>query len=287
VAEKITPNTKAIIPVHIAGNPADLDGIMALANQHNLFVMEDTAQAPGAEWKGTPVGGIGHLGTFSFQSSKNLASGEGGALVTNDEALADRIRSFVNCGRVKGGAWYDHHEQGGNHRLGAFQAAILRVGLTRIQEQMTQRSENACYLAKRLDEIPGVQLTGVHNGCTRHAYHLCIFRYDKNEFKQLSKKTFLEALNKEGIECAWGYLPLYKYHFFQHFSQKARMYDALYQGVDYSNTHCPVTEHICDHEGVWLFQEMLLGNKQDMDDIANAILKIKENVDEALAFERN
>ncbi|MBZ0257681.1 DegT/DnrJ/EryC1/StrS family aminotransferase, partial [bacterium] len=159
VESKITENTKVIIPVHIAGNPADMDGILDLAKRKNLYVMEDAAQSHAAEWRGQRVGPIGDLGTFSFQNSKNLSAGEGGAIVTNDEALAERVRSFVNCGRVKGGLWYDHHELAGNHRLGAFQAAVLRVGLTRLDEQTKRREENAEYLQSLLDGVDGVDMT--------------------------------------------------------------------------------------------------------------------------------
>nr|HQH71347.1 DegT/DnrJ/EryC1/StrS family aminotransferase [bacterium] len=141
-AEKITPRTKAIIPVHIAGNPADMDGVLALAKKHNLRVLEDAAQAHGAAWKGRRVGALGDCGTFSFQSSKNLACGEGGATVTDSEELAEKLRSFTNCGRVRHGLWYEHHEVAGNHRLGGFQAALLLVGLERVEEQMKRREEN-------------------------------------------------------------------------------------------------------------------------------------------------
>lgn len=277
----ITPRTKAIIPVHIAGNPADLDGILSIAKEHNLLVMEDAAQAHGAEWRNQRVGPLGHLGTFSFQSSKNLSSGEGGALVTNDEEIAERVRTFVNCGRVKGGAWYDHHELAGNHRLGAFQAALLRVGLERIEEQMQHRSENACYLARRLEEIEGIEMMGVHDGCTRHAYHLCVLHYDAESFGGVSKPHFVKALAQEGIDCADGYLPLYRYHYFQHFAEKTPAYETLYKGrADYRQVNCPVVERICNHEALWIFHEMLLDDRRGIDDIAEAILKIQRNIDE-------
>lgn len=283
VREKITSRTKAIIPVHIAGNPADMDGIMQIARERNLMVLEDSAQAHGAEWRGKRIGGIGHTGTFSFQTTKNLSSGEGGAIVTNDDDLADRIRSFANCGRVKGGAWYDHHEQAGNHRLGGFQAALLCVGLERIEEQMRRREENACYLAGLLAAIPGMSMAGSYSGTTRHAYHLGILRYNPEDFKGLSKQRFVDALAKEGIDCANGYLPLYQYHFFRHFQEKVWGYKELYEGrVDYNSIHCPTCERLCDREGVWIFQYMLLGEKRDMNDIAEAIAKIQKHADEAM-----
>lgn len=283
IESKITPKTKAIIPVHIAGNPADMDAIDAIAKRHNVIVLEDSAQAHGAEWKGRRTGSLGHAATFSFQSSKNLSSGEGGAVTTNDETLAERIRSFTNCGRVKGGAWYDHHEMGGNHRLGAFQAALLCVGLERIEEQMIRREENAAYLRSLLESIDGMSMTETHAGTTRHAYHLGILRYDGQAFKGLSKARFVEALVKEGIESSTGYIPLYKYHFFRHFAEKVKAYDAIYKGlVDYSAAECPVCERVCDNEAVWLMQETFLGTKQDMDDVAEAVRKVQKYADEAI-----
>ncbi|MBI1387338.1 MAG: aminotransferase class V-fold PLP-dependent enzyme [bacterium] len=283
VKEKITPRTRAIIPVHIAGNPADMDGIMELAKEHDLFVLEDSAQAHGAEWRGKRVGPLGDLGTFSFQTSKNLSSGEGGAIVTNDEALSERVRTFVNCGRVKGGAWYDHHELAGNHRLGAFQAALLSVGLERIDDQMKTREDNAGYLQGLLDELDGIDMTGAHAGTTRRVHHLGILRFGSEAFGGLSKKRFVEALNAEGIECAAGYLPLYHYHYFRHFAEKTPAYESLYQDrVDYGVVTCPVTERISAEEGVWLFQETFLGNTQDMDDVAAAIAKIQKHAHEAI-----
>lgn len=283
VRQAITSRTRAIIPVHIAGNPADMDEFLSIAHDHNVLIMEDAAQAHGAQWRGVPVGALGNLGTFSFQSSKNLAAGEGGALVTNDECLAERARTFVNCGRVKGGAWYDHHEMAGNHRLGAFQAALLSVGLQRIEEQTQTRERNAQYLAENVRNIEGVDLTKTHEGCTRNAHHLCILRYRSEAFKDLPKTRFVEAMQKEGIDCASGYLPLYRYHYFQHFAEKTPTYKALYRDlVDYSATHCPVAERASAEEGVWLFQDALLGDRQDMDDILEAIRKVQRYAEEAM-----
>lgn len=283
VEKAVTPKTKAIIPVHIAGNPADMDRINEIARKHNLAVLEDCAQAHAAEWKGRRVGNLGGAGTFSFQSSKNLSSGEGGAVITNDESLAERIRSFTNCGRVRGGLWYDHHEMAGNHRLGAFQAALLLVGMERIEEQMLKRTENAEYLTQRLKAIPGISLYATTPGATRHVYHLCMLRYQAEAFKGLPKSRFVDALQKEGIDCASGYIPIYKYHLFTHFAEKISAYSKVYAGqVNFSAVHCPNCEKTCADEAVWLFQQMLLGTQKDMDDIAEAIQKIQKYAEEAM-----
>ena len=198
VERVITPKTKAILPVHIAGNPVDMDGILDLAKIHNLLVLEDAAQAPGAQWKGRHVGNLGNAGTFSFQSSKNLTSGEGGAIVTNDDDLYQRIRSFANCGRMEGGAWYDHYEIAGNHRLSAFQAGLLRVGMQRFEEQLKRREENMGYLKELLDGIEGISLQESYPGTTRHAWHLGLLSYNAEAFQGLPKMRFRESAATRG-----------------------------------------------------------------------------------------
>ncbi len=155
VEAAITPRTRAIIPVHFAGQPVDMDAIMAVAGKHGLIVIEDAAHAHGAAYKGRPAGSIGHFGSFSFQSSKNLTSGEGGLITTSDDAYAEACRSIHNCGRIPSGVWYEHHVVSGNYRLSEFQGAILNAQLNRLEEQTRRRDENGQYLAARLARIPG------------------------------------------------------------------------------------------------------------------------------------
>jgi len=153
-AAKITPKTKAIIPVHLFGQSADMDAVMALAKEHSLFVIEDGAQAIGAKYKGKPVGSIGHFGTYSFFPSKNLGGfGDGGFLVSNDDALADRARLLRTHGsRPK----YYHKFVGGNFRLDPLQAALLRVNLRRYDDYTKNRQANAAYYTEKLSALPGV-----------------------------------------------------------------------------------------------------------------------------------
>ena len=153
-AAKITPKTKAIIPVHLFGQAADMDAVMALAQEHNLFVIEDGAQAIGAKYKGKPVGSIGHFGTYSFFPSKNLGGfGDGGFLVANDDALADRARLLRTHGsRPK----YYHKFVGGNFRLDPLQAALLRVKLRGYDTYTKARQANAAYYTAKLSALPGV-----------------------------------------------------------------------------------------------------------------------------------
>lgn len=136
---KITPRTHAVIPVHVGGALADMERINAIARSHGLRVLEDAAHAWGTQWRGRGAGTLGECGTFSFQVSKNITAGEGGILVTDDEALADLCRSYTHCGRRKGSAWYDHDHLGSNLRLTEFQAAILLAQLTRLHDQIQRR----------------------------------------------------------------------------------------------------------------------------------------------------
>ena len=274
----ITPRTRAIICVHLGGLPCDMDALMSLAKKHNLKVIEDAAHAHGSAYKSRPVGGIGHIGSFSFQSSKNLNSGEGGILTTNDDALADACRSIHNCGRIAGGAWYEHHVISANYRLSEFQGAILNAQLTRLDEQTTRRDRNGLYLDSKLAKIPGITPQKRDATCTRNAYHLYLFRYDEKIFGA-PRKRFLEALAAEGVPAAPGYvIPLYKQPLFK--NKAFGPYTASLQArpdLDYGALNLPNVEAICGGEGAWIYQSVLLGEQHDMDDIVRAFEKVYEN----------
>lgn len=272
----ITDKTKAIAAVHIAGSPADMDAITAIARKHDLAVIEDAAQAHGAEWKGRRVGAIGDIGTFSFQSTKNMCAGEGGICVTDDEALIDRCHSFANCGRVRGGKWYEHRVLGSNCRMPAICAGILLAQFDQIEEQMARRDRNASALTALLNEIDGVEPLKLHDGATRSAWHLYIFRYKAEAFDGVPRERFIEAMCAEGINCGSGYVPLYREELFQ---LDPREFPWL-EGRDYRSLNLPVCENACDNESVWLFQSQLLGDESDMADVAAAIRKIRDNLDE-------
>lgn len=277
----ITENTKAIIPVHIGGHPADMDRIMRIADTYNLVVIEDAAQAHGAEWKGKRVGAIGHMGSFSFQSSKNLACGEGGIILTNDDELADKCYSYHDCGRIRGGAKYEHHVLGQNYRMGEFQAAILLAQLDRLDEQIDRRNENAQYLSHGLSEIDGIVPLNRDSRVTRHGYHIYIFKYLKKHFDDLPRNKFIKAMNAEGIPIGTGYSPLYKEILFRAKSNECPLRCALNKSQqDYAQVYCPEAEKAGAEEGVWMGQSVLLGTKADMDDIAEAIFKVKANREE-------
>ncbi len=272
----ITPRTRAIIPVHFAGLPADMDAIMAIARRHNLIVIEDAAHAHGAEYKGRRAGSIGHFGSFSFQSSKNLTAGEGGFITTNDPELAERCRSIHNCGRRPGHAWYEHFVIAGNFRLSEIQGALLNAQIQRLEEQTRRRDENGRYLAEHLGQIPGIKPQRIPPDCTRHAFHLFCFRVDAREL-EAPRPAFLKALEAEGIPNFGGYpLPLYRQRLF--LDRQFGPYAGC-QGVDYAKTRCPNCETICYEQGGWFEHRMLLGTRADMDDIIAAFRKVYDNRD--------
>lgn len=275
IRKAITPRTRAIIPVHMAGLPADMDAIMALAREHDLVVIEDAAHAHGAAYRGRRVGSLGHMASFSFQSSKNLCSGEGGIIITSDERLYEACRSAHNCGRIPGGAWYEHHNLGGNYRLSEFQGALLNCQFDRLEEQAQRREENGRYLAERLVGVPGITPQARGRGETRHGYHLFIFRYDPQVYG-VSRAVFLKALAAEGIPAAPGYaIPLHRQVLFteRHFGPYTGCLDTHPQ-LDYRQVSLPVCERASDTAGAWLYQSLLLGSRRDMDDIAAAFEKL-------------
>jgi dTDP-4-amino-4,6-dideoxygalactose transaminase len=270
----ITEKTKAVMVVHIAGLPADMDAIMDIARRHDLRVIEDCAQAHAAEWRGRKVGSFGDAGAFSFQASKNLTAGEGGIVVTNDEEVGNNAWSFHNVGRVKEGRWYDHPVMGSNFRMTEFQASILLTQMRKLKAETARRNENALYLAEKLSAIDAIKPLVRDKCVTTHAYHLFIFRYQE-EVVGVPRTKFIEALAAEGIPCSSGYEPLYRSGMFA-VDAKSCPVGCPYYGkeVSYSDMRLPNVERACDSESVWLFQSMFLGDKSDMDDIAIAVEKV-------------
>jgi len=271
----VTPRTKAIVPVHLGGCPADMDQILAIAKRHQLVVVEDACQAWGAEWRGTRVGALGDAGTFSFQTSKNITAGEGGCVVTNRRDVFERCWSYRNVGRVPGGAWYQHEILGWNYRLTEFQAAILLPQLERLPEHTAKRTAGAQYLNAHLAEIPGIRPLQQDDRVTQNAWHLYMLRYDSDAFHGLSRARFLEALKAEGIPASPGYKePLSQVTAVQ------REIQAQSPGERWTPPNLPVTERACTSEAVWLGQNVLLGDRQDLDDVVVAIEKIQRHSDD-------
>ncbi len=272
----ITDRTRAIIPVYLGGQPADMDRILTIAKENGLVVIEDACQAHLSEWSGKKVGAIADMGCFSFQSSKNMTSGEGGIIIMNDEKYAETCWSIHNCGRIKNGAWYEHPFLGWNLRMTEFQAALLLVQLKRVERQTEIRNKNAKYFIEVLSEIDGITPLHRDERVSTHSYHLFIVKYNKEEFGGIDKNRFIEILNAEGIPCARGYVPIHR----EGYLNDAQKYGYASSKIDYSTISYPVSERACDEEAVWFTQNVLLGNTEDIDSIIDAMTKVKKNIKE-------
>ncbi len=260
----ITERTKCIVPVHMAGCPANMDRIINIAKKNGIAVLEDAAQAHGAEWNGRRVGAIGDMGVFSFYQSKNMTAGEGGCITTNDDRLAELARSLQNVGRDLKAGWYEHVRYGWNFRMTAFQAALLHAQLGRMPELMEKRERSAAYLTSKLNHLEGVRPLRRPEEVTSHSYHLYIFRVSPEAFGFKDKEEFVKALKAEGIPCSSGYRPVYSYPFIVERSGRPA-------------TPLPNTERASYDEAVWLPQNIFLGEREDLDDVVMALEKLKAN----------
>ncbi len=287
IEEKITPRTRAILPVHILGLPADITRIMEIARKHNLVVIEDACQAWLAEVNHRKLGTFGNAGCFSFQVTKHLSIGEGGAIVSDNEEFMDMCYSYHDTGRPYGkvvdpvGGFYVM--RGNNLRMTSYQAAIGLTSLRRLEEHTTLRSKNAEYLKSKVSGIPGILPYKLYDNVTRAAFHLFPFRYKKEEFNDLSRAEFLRALNAEGIPSSGGYTGKLNMMPYLDDSFMTKNYQLMYpkRMLNYERfvekNRCPQSERLSDEEGVWIFQSLLLGRYSDMDDIYDAIEKIHSN----------
>jgi L-glutamine:2-deoxy-scyllo-inosose/3-amino-2,3-dideoxy-scyllo-inosose aminotransferase len=296
VERAISPRTKAIIPVHLYGSFADMTAIMDLANRHDLFVIEDCAHKHGGEWNGQKAGSIGHVGSFSFQLSKLLTAGEGGALTTNDAVLAERLDALRNCGRRpveddrfmgdKGAGNYvddGNFLQSGNYRISEFQAAILLEGLKRLPAQNEVRDRNGIYLNAKLRELPGVLPLRRDERETREAYFNFAFRYDQSQFKGVPIEKFRAALAAElGITVDACYQPLNKCALYVPHTKPARhqLNAAYWASIDPGRFELPVCDRVHFRESVCVHHKLLMGDEADMDMVVAAINKIYEYADE-------
>jgi len=266
VSEAVTERTRAIIPVHFAGHPADMDALMSIAERHQMIIIEDCAHAHGATWKGKSIGSFGHFVSFSFQASKNLTAGEGGFLTTNDEELAEIARSICNQGRRTGGGWYEHVRLGTNYRLTGWQAAILLAQFSRLPEQIERRNENARFLNEQLSEMDLISTPFVDERVTCHSYYLYMIRLNLDRFPGITKDNFVKALTAEGIPCSAGYPhPLYK--------------NQVFNDYKHIRNDCPEAERMCSNS-FWLSHEILLSEQDNLNDIVSAIEKIVTGIDD-------
>jgi dTDP-4-amino-4,6-dideoxygalactose transaminase len=282
-AAAVTPKTRAIIPVHLGSNMADMDAIMDLAKKYNLIVIEDCAHAHGAKWKGRGAGTIGHFGSFSLQSSKTLTSGEGGILLCKTKELARKVMAVIDCGRGhegEGGTEAGSSPMmGGNYRMTEFQAALALVGVERFPEQARQREHMAAYMDEALSEIPGVRVLPRDPRHTTRSFYRYIFAIDPAAFG-VEHDVLCAALDAEGVDCWVGYEAMHHYELFQPHNSRLAVPNAFPDRFDFQNMNFPVAERACEHEAVWLDEAVFRAGRQGVDDAVAAIKKIHENARE-------
>lgn len=287
VEEAITNKTKAIMPVHYGGYPANMDRIMEIARKHGLLVIEDAAEAHGSEWRGKKVGSIGDMGCFSFQMGKPLTCGEGGIVLTDNEDLAVKCYSYGDLGRMpieKGGTKYDTYISAGNYRMSEFLGALLSVQLSRLDEQTQMRYENGEYFARELEKIEGISALKRDPRVTKRGYYFYLLRYDSSRWDNISRDKFMKALSAEGVPCSTAHNdPMYKNIVFYKnaFGRTGCPVSCPFHGkkLDYSKFYCPETERIYKSEVVALGKDFLM-ERENVDKILEVIYKIRENIGE-------
>jgi dTDP-4-amino-4,6-dideoxygalactose transaminase len=272
VQSAITQQTRAIIPVHLGAEMADMDAIMEIANQHHLVVIEDCAHAHGARWRGKVAGTIGQFGSFSMQSSKTLTSGEGGVLLCQTPELAAKAASLIDCGRP-----HDEGEilftMGANYRLSELQASLLNVGLERFPEQARQRESMAAYMDEALSEVPGVRLLKRDPRHTTRSFYRYIFTIVPKIF-HAGHEVVCYALEKEGIPCWVGYEAMHHYDLFQPGLSRLPVPTAFPERFQFARMSFPIAERACEHEAVWLDESIFRAGDEGVDDVIQALHKL-------------
>jgi perosamine synthetase len=291
VAAAITPRTKAILPVHLAGNVSDMGAIRDLAQRHGLRVIEDACQAIGASWGNRKAGAIGDAGVFSFQQSKNITTGEGGMILTSDPDIAARARLIINHGELAFGddATVDEMANvvGLNFRMPELCAALGRAQLKKLDYVNAWRTRNADILRRELAGIPGIVLPPCQrdgDGQAQDVPHFFVVLFDAVE-AGMSRALFVAALREEGVPAGTGYSrPMYAApHFLKRIAYGADGYPWKVGGwsssVEYRKGMCPLAESLIDERFVWLYHIAYSSTEADMRDVAQAIRKVLANRD--------
>jgi dTDP-4-amino-4,6-dideoxygalactose transaminase len=278
VEAAITPRTAAVIPVHIAGHPADLDRLTSLCATRGLALVEDCAHAHGSTWNGRMVGTFGAAGSYSFQASKLMTGGEGGAVVATSSDVLARVRSFADCGRRPGEWYYSHFVLGGNYRMTEWQGAVLLAQLERFEEQAARRDRNSAYLNAELATIPGVRPQRRDPRCGRQGNYCYVVRLDAAEFGA-GREAVRLALGAEGIPLTMAYPPIHRLDVFvdpDGFAPRWRTREGM---PDYAGLSLPVAEDLAATT-LWFTTAVLMGDEADAADVVTAVRKVHEHVGE-------
>ncbi|MEN8227025.1 MAG: DegT/DnrJ/EryC1/StrS family aminotransferase [Bacteroidota bacterium] len=282
VERRITKNTKAIMPVHMMGQPANMDRFEEIAKKYNLYLIEDACQAHFARHRGRILGSIGDLGCFSHQSSKVLACGEGGSIISNNEELMEQCFTVQNHGTSKFGRT---ETIGPKYRMNEFEGAILMGQLPTVIQRHALRNRNAEYLTSKIKDIPGITPQKLYDGTEEGSWYLYPANYNKEEYNGVDRSIYLKALAAEGISLS-PYIGngLHKEPWVDNIIER-RVYQKMYGNSRLKQfkeeMECPTCDLICDEEMVMLWASgPLLGSLTDMDDIINAMTKVYENRDQ-------
>lgn len=267
VEKAITEKTKAIIPVHIAGNISGIDRICDIAKKYQLFVIEDCAHAHGAVWKEKKAGSFGTLSTFSFQNAKLLTAGEGGIILTNNGTLSERVLLEANCGRAETDTTYQHILIGTNARLSEFQGALLRTQLKKYNQQRALRIQNYSYLKESLEKIPGIKMQKLDEQLTYPSHYMVMFYYEEKNFGGVSRDSFVKYLKELGIPANRSYEAIHKLPIFR--TLRKDKWRVL--------SDCPNSTNISS-QVVCLSHNILLGDYNLLDWLCNVISSFQENV---------
>jgi dTDP-4-amino-4,6-dideoxygalactose transaminase len=271
VEEAIIPGkTRAIMPVHLFGQPANMTALREIARRHNLKVIEDAAQAHGSALDIGPSGSLGDAAGFSFQSHKNITSGEGGALTTNDEELFDRAYSLHNVGRSRErNERWEHVRLGWNCRITEYQAAVLMERFRRFEREQEIRRRNYFKLQELLREISCVEPLGTHAGVRKHGVHMFVMRYKLENCGGLPLEDFLRLCSAEGAPIHRGYKCTIARQFaIEQLMERRPSYFRLMP--------TPIAEK-ATKELIYIPQNVFLGTERDMSDIAASIRKVQQH----------
>jgi dTDP-4-amino-4,6-dideoxygalactose transaminase len=273
IEKAITSKTRAIIPVHLGAQMADMDAIMSIADKHNLIVIEDCAHAHGAKWNGKGSGTLGHFGSFSMQSSKILTGGEGGMLLCRTEKMALLATSIIDCGRphdAKG----ELYTMGANYRMSELHSALLNVGIERFPAQAAQRETMANYMDEALSEVPGVRVLPRDERHTTRSFYRYIFAIDPEAFGA-THEVVTAALDAEGIPCGSGYPPMHHYDLFQPQISKLPAAHAFVERFNLAKMNLPEAERAGERESVWLDECIFRADYRDVDDVIAGLKKVQ------------
>ena len=279
VEAAITERTRAIIPVHLGHQMADMDRIMDIARRNGLSVIEDCAHAHGQRWQDEGAGCIGDFGSFSHQSSKILTSGEGGSLLTNDETLARRAHSIVDCGRAK-----DPDEKeftfGANYRLSELNAAILEVAIERFPAQQEARAVTGKRFEELVAGIPGITVMPADDRITRWSFYNYLLKMDPAAFAGRRNEIVCAAMEAEGIQAEVQYPPMNHYELFQPSLSRLPVAVEYAAQLDPTRMSFPVAEAAGLRESIYFMETTFRDGEQGIRDAADALAKIQANAEE-------